>query len=557
LQKKNLLVALSIISQINPKNLHMKKFTPSLLLFFFCYSASSYSQAPSIQWQQTYGGSGADEAQAIDTTSDRGYIVAGWTTSDNGEVTNYDFKYDAWVIKLDSNGNIQWESAYGGSNNDIAYDVHQTKDGGYIVAGFSESSDGDLSGAGGHGESDFWVFKLDAKGNLKWSKEYGGASDDDARSIQQTSDGGYIVAGETFSTEIPGEHGGDDFLIIKIDSVGNVQWQQPFGGSGNDFATGVIQISDGSYMVVGGEGSTDGQVTGNRGSDDYWVLHLNAQGTLLSQKTFGGTGLDDAYAIANAGNGRFYVAGASYSSNGQITGSHGNGDFWIIKIDGNENLIWQKDYGGSNYDQPTAVALTTDGGCLVTGMTNSNNGNITDNHGFYDVWAVKLDSNGKLKWQEALGGSESDEGYGGKQTRDGGFILAGFTGSMNGNVTSYHGGNSDFWVIKLKAVVPGAEALEEPDKLPIHGKNELLIYPNPNTGPATLNFSTDDPDVRLVCIRVLDGTGKTVFENTFPLQSGHLHTEIQWGQRLPSGIYFVTAIVGNKRYSVPITILQK
>jgi len=425
----------------------MKTFLQTIICS--CLIVFAYAQAPTIKWQHTYGGTGDDEARAIDITSDGGTIIAGYTNSTNGQVTGFHFNFDYWIVKLNSAGSIQWESAFGGSNNDVANDVHQTRDGGYIVAGFSESADGDLNGSGANGEDDFWVLKLDAGGHKQWSKLYGGWADDVAHSIQQTSDGGYIVAGESYSSNVPGHHGADDFMLVKIDSSGNVQWENSYGGSGYEFATRVLQESDGSYMVVGSESSTDGQVTGNRGSSDLWVLHLAANGNMLWQKTYGGSGLDNGYALADAGNGKFFIAAQSYSTDGQVTGNHGNGDFWILKINANGSLLWQKAYGGSDYDQPVSIAKTKDGGCFVTGMERSVNGDVTGNNGNYDFWAVKLKSNGDLMWQKSLGGNQYDEGFGGKQTSDGGFMLSGFTSSSNGEVTSYHGGIADFWVVKL------------------------------------------------------------------------------------------------------------
>ena len=515
-------------------------------LAFSCLVTSALAQAPPLKWQHTYGGSGDDEARAIDVTSDGGSIVAGYTNSSDGQVTNYHFNFDFWVVKLNSNGAIQWESAFGGSNSDVANDVHQTKDGGYIVTGFSESGDGDLQGAGAHGEDDLWLLKLDANGNKQWSKLYGGVEDEVGWSVLQTSDGGYVAAGESNSFNIHGAHGADDFYVVKVDSLGNMQWQQAYGGSNNDFGQGIVQESDGSYMVVGGVSSTNKQVTGNHGMNDAWVIHIDGSGNLLWEKTYGGSQADNAYAITSSGDGGFFIANQTYSNNGDVTGYHGNGDFWIIKIDGSGNLKWQKAYGGSDFDLPQSIVRTTDGGCLVTGMERSTDGNVTGNHGNYDFWVVKLKSNGNLQWEEALGGSQYDEGFGGVQNADGTYSVAGFTASDDGQITSNHGGIADFWVVKLKKSGM-ADVASQDRTAPVPGTANFSVYPSLSSGMIRLNLEGADASASSAFVQIMNETGQTVLSKTVGIQNGQLQKEIQLDKNLPAGIYFVVAnIVGNQ-----------
>jgi len=250
----------------------------SSILFFLSATHFLFAQ-PTIEWQQNYGGSSADYAQSIQQTLDGGYIVAGGSSSNNGDVSGNNGGWDYWILKLDGTGNVQWEQNYGGSGYDYAYSIQQTLDGGYIVAGRSSSNDGDVSG--NNGGWDYWILKLDGTGNVQWEQNYGGSLDDGAFSIQQTLDGGYIVAGGSESNDGDvSENNGDaaDYWILKLDGTGNVQWEQNYGGSGNDRAYSIQQTLDGGYIVAGYSLSNDGDVSGNNGDYDYWIVKLSDDG---------------------------------------------------------------------------------------------------------------------------------------------------------------------------------------------------------------------------------------------------------------------------------------
>jgi hypothetical protein len=226
------------------------------------------------------GRSNDDEARSVVQTGDGGYIVAGYTRSNDGDVSGNHGGADAWVVKLNSDGTIAWQKTLGGSSYDEAHSIVQTSDGGYIVAGYTRSNDGDVSG--NHGEEDAWVVKLDSEGNIEWQKTFGGSSYDEANSIVQTSDGGYIVAGYTKSSNGDVAYGGstyhggiqEDVWVIKLDSHGNIIWQEALGGGGYDRAFSIAQTSDDGYVVAGYAGSNDGDVSGNHGSYDVWVVKL-------------------------------------------------------------------------------------------------------------------------------------------------------------------------------------------------------------------------------------------------------------------------------------------
>ncbi len=402
----------------------------------------------SIQWQRVLGGSMWDVAQSIQQTLDGGYIVVGYTSSNNGNVSGNHGRSDFWIIKLDKAGRIVWQKVLGGSNHDHASDVQQTSDGGYIVVGSTYSNDMDVSG--NRGKSDYWIVKLDYKGNIQWKKTLGGSNEDWAESVEQTRDGGYIIAGTTRSYDVDAfrYHGslspiGGDFWIVKLDRYGNVQWQKVLGGTDDDYAYSIHQTSDGGYIVAGWTFSNDGDVYGYHGGGDGWVVKLNQNGNIQWQKTLGGFDEDILYSIQETRDGGYIAVGRTRSFY-----VYGKSDFWIVKLDHYGNIQWQKVLGGSGNDWAYSVQQTKDGGYIVAGYTDSNDGDVRENHGGKDSWIVKLDSRGNIEWQISLGGSKDDVAYSLLQTFDGGYIVAGSTWSNDGDVKGNHG-LIDLWIVKL------------------------------------------------------------------------------------------------------------
>jgi len=403
-----------------------------------------------IEWQKCLGGTGVDEANSIKQTTDGGYVLAGVTTSNNGDVSGNHGGYDYWVVKLDSIGNLQWQKCLGGSFSDWAHSIQQTTDGGYVVAGGTESFNGDVTS--NHGDFDYWIVKLDNIGNIQWQKSFGGTSFDFAYSIQQTTDGGFVVAGRTNSNDgdVSGNHGGHDYWVVKLDSIGNIQWQKCLGGTDEDAANSIHQTTDGGYVVAGWTESNDGDVSGYHGNYDCWIVKLDSGGTFQWQKCLGGTGQDYAYSIQQTTDGGYVVAGHTRSNDGDVSGNHGNYDYLVVKLDSLGNIQWQKCLGGTNGDGVSSIEQTTDGGYVVAGNTYSNNGDVSGNHGGVDYWVVKLDSVGNIQWQKCLGGTgqDYDYAYSIQQTTDGGYVVAGYNQSNDGDVTGNHG-DRDYWVVKL------------------------------------------------------------------------------------------------------------
>ncbi|MBI4654591.1 MAG: hypothetical protein HY752_06310 [Nitrospirae bacterium] len=369
--------------------------------------------ASAEQWANTYEKVGSsNSANSIQQTSDGGYIVAGLTDS-------FGITADAWVLKLDSRGNITWQKTYDRNSYDSANSIQQTSDGGYIVAGYTSF--------GADYDADVWVLKLDSSGNVTWQKTYGGADPDYANSIRQTSDGGYIVAGGTNSFGA----GYTDAWVLKLDSSGNVTWQKTYGGADWDCANSIRQTSDGGYIVAGWTAGYDS-----------WVLKLDSSGNVTWQKTYdGGADWDYANSIRQTSDGGYIVAGWTYSFGA------GNSDAWVLKLDSSGNVTWQKTYGGAGGEFANSIQQTSDGGYIVAGYTFTSFGADYD----ADVWVLKLDSSGNVTWQKTYGGVHYDYANFIQQTSDGGYIVAGETSSFGAD---YH---ADFLVLKLDSSgsIPG------------------------------------------------------------------------------------------------------
>jgi hypothetical protein len=360
----------------------------SLVALFTEYA---YAQ---VRFAKTYGGTINDWAYSVQQTSDGGYILVGGTASFGAGLG------DIFLIKTDANGDVQWAKTYGGTDWDEASSVQQTSDGGYIVAGPTYYFVA--------GNYDIFLIKTDANGNIIWAKTYGGASDDWAYSVQQTSDGGYIVAGWTTSFGA----GGGDIFLIKTDANGNVQWARTYGGTSSDWALSVQQTSDGGYIVAG--------LTISFGVDssDFFLIKTDANGNVSWAKTYGGTNWDLARSVQQTSDGGYIVAG--------WTTSFGAGyfDIFLIKTDANGNVSWAKTYGGSGDDRAYSVQQTSDGGYIVAGETWSFGA------GGLDIFLIKTDANGNIIWAKTYGGTNWDQAYSVQQTSDGGYIVAGQTGSF-------------------------------------------------------------------------------------------------------------------------------
>jgi hypothetical protein len=361
--------------------------------------------APTTTWAQTWGGSGSDIARALVQTSDGGYAVAG-STGSTGLTAGSN---DQTLVKYNSSGVEQWSKTWGGTGSDVATALVQTSDGGYAVAGYTDST-GLTAGL-----EDQTLVKYDSSGVEQWSKTWGGTGTDAAYALVQTSDGGYAVAGQTDSTGLTA--GLADQTLVKYDSSGIEQWSKTWGGTGYEYAYALVQTSDGGYAVAGRTASTG--LTA--GGDDQTLVKYDSSGVEQWSKTWGGTGNDIAYALVQTSDGGYAVAG--YTASSGLTA--GGFDQTLVKYNSSGIEQWSKTWGGNSDDYARALIETSDGGYAVAGYTNSTG--LTA--GSWDQTLVKYDSSGVEQWSKTWGGDGSDFALALVQTSDGGFAVAGQTAS--------------------------------------------------------------------------------------------------------------------------------
>ncbi len=440
----------------------VKKWGLSILLLVFSMGGV-LAKSPVTEWQRRYGGTGvakSDRELKVTQTADGGYIMASSTSATSGHVTDNHGDFDMWVVKTDALGEIVWKKSYGGSGVDYAKSIQQTTDGGYVIAGYSNSSNGDVSG--GHGNYDFWVVKIAGDGTLEWQKTFGGTNEDRAYSIKQTPDGGYIVGGITTSSDgdVTDPKGSFDVWIVKLASTGSLDWQKTLGGTGIDFCYDLITTEDGGYLFTGYSNSVDGDVEGGQGSEDYWVVKLNDTGALTWQKTLGGTKSDISYSVKQAKDLGYIIAGETSSIDGDVSNAKGGNksDYWIVKLNTGGALEWEKSYGGTNIDIAYSIELTLDGEYVIAGESSSPDGDVIGLHrgngvDYSDFWIVRIDATGEIVWQKTWGSPGTDVGRYVQQTTSGGYIVIGFTDANTGGdkVLLPYPGSGFFALLKFSA----------------------------------------------------------------------------------------------------------
>jgi hypothetical protein len=473
----------------------MKKLFLQLSLAGFCLSSSLITNAQpdiQIQWQKTLGGDSQDNMACVAQALDGGYVFGGFSLSaKTGDKTDTNrgptLTSDYWLIKTNSSGAIEWQKTMGGNNGDYLTHVSSTRDSGFLVVGYSNSSVSGEKSEYSFGTNDYWVLKLSKNGTIEWDKTYGGLGSENAVKGFQTRDGNYIVAGYSQSDisgnkTVPNRGGniptaGYDYWILKLNPSGTILWQKAYGGDRSDQFSDIVETFDGGFLLGGCSSSgISGEKTApiigsNAGSNDIWLVKTDSAGNVQWDKTLGGNDGEAYTSVSQTRDSGYVLAIQSFSGrSGDKTDTNRGGqytsDYWIVKTDSKANIQWQKTYGTTGYDWASTAFQTQDGGYFVHGHAPSTKtGEKTDaGYGGSDYWTLKLDDTGAIEWQKAWGGSGEETIFGypdlAIQTADKGFVIGGYSGSGKSGLKTDTSRNTgplapyfqDFWVVKIGEV---------------------------------------------------------------------------------------------------------
>lgn len=442
-------------------------------------------------WSRTYGGENTDIGYCVQETTDGGYIIVGEKDE------------DLWLLKTDHNGDTLWTRTYAGEGRECAYEIQETKDDCYIIVGEKEG--------------DLWLLKVDPQGDTIWTHTYGGDRKEVGYSVCETTDGGYVITGSTKS------FGYEGIWLLKTDPSGDTVWTRTYGSSNDDVGHCVKETNDGGYIVTGEHWFWD-YVSMERKTAPKSALYLlktDSVGDTLWTRAYGGIWWDYGYSLTQASDNGYLIVGQ--------TSSLGLYHLWVLKIDSKGDTLWTQTYGGFKIDEGRCIQETA-GGYIITGWTNASNGEGGD------LWLLKINSDGDTLWTQTYGGSYGDKGYWAEPTHDGGFILAGYTESSEGQ--------KDIWLLKTDAKgdtlptfvaeKPIAESETDWHLLSPIGCSIVLQYKDLPQG-----FHA----------QVFDATGRRVDEIESPAQNGVL----RWGENHSPGVYFI--VLTDKEVSVQKVIL--
>ncbi|MFI5172554.1 MAG: MopE-related protein [Chitinophagales bacterium] len=441
------------------------------ILFICCawaFPICAFNQLPVLVWQNTIGADDVDYYRSAESTVDGGSVLAGSTESGiSGDKTEAGYgDDDYWLIKVDADGNVLWDKSIGGEEDDYCKVARATSDGGYIIAGYSDSDSSGLKTQNSIGFNDFWIVKLNNALEVEWDKTIGGSANDLLSDIQQTTDGGYIIGGSSKSDacEYKSENarGDQDYWVIKLNNSGDIEWDKTLGGSGLDILNEVLPAADGGYLISGSSYSDiSGDKTENNFSDsaDIWMIKLNTIGEVEWQNTIGGGSEDRINSAIQIADGGFMLAGLSSSdaSADKSENTVGYGydiDVWIIKLDSEGNIEWDNTIGGNGDDGAKSIYPTSDGGYLIGAYSISDiSGDKTEGSVLHstDYWVIKTDVMGNVIWDKTLGGGEYETLRSAREVAPNHYVVGGssYSGISGDKTEADLGGPGDFWIVML------------------------------------------------------------------------------------------------------------
>jgi len=490
-------------------NFNKKVSLISIGIMIVSFLSSISGQNPDTIWTKTYGGSSYESCYSLQLTIDGGYILGAETESQGAGMR------DIWLIKTDANGDTLWTRTYGGDKNEVCRAVLQTPDGGYFVAGWTESF-------GPTSLPDVYLIKTDSLGDTLWTRRYGSWNPDLCYSAQLTSDGGYIVAGSTWSYGPGGQSG----YLLKLNSYGDTTWTKTYGGIDEDLLWSIQQTPDGGYIICGFTASY------GAGGDDAWLIRTDSLGDTLWTRTYGGSSWDYGVCVDQTADGGYIISGRTNSF------GVGGSDLWLIKTDANGSLQWQRTYGDTGFDEGRAIYQLANGGYIVAGFQE-----FPPGFGYADAYLIRTDINGDTIWTRRYGyDGYWDDICSFQPIPDLGYIACGAT-------NAYGAGFSDVWLLKFDADT--FDIGEDTKKtIPLYN---MVISPNPFRNKTVISFDhgasgkgilTNDRNQPLA-LKIYDSAGRLVKDYTALLRHPVSNNRISWdgsdhtGYLLPSGVYFM------------------
>ncbi|MBL0281910.1 MAG: T9SS type A sorting domain-containing protein [Bacteroidetes bacterium] len=418
-----------------------------IYLIFAIPAFNLFCQAPELLWTKSLGGSESEVGFDVIGTADGGFLTVGYSSSTDGDIEFNAGGIDMFIVKFSSSNEVMFSKTFGGSDDDQSLSAVEAYNGGFIVGGWSTTSDGIIPG--NYGLSDAIVLKTDVFGNLEWIKNYGGSNIDGIRSIIRTDDTSYLFTGTSHSNDIDitdhiGPEDKSDIIVGKIDLSGNLVWLNSYGSVGDDYSNQIIKTKDSCYLICGYR---------KLDFEDYYILKINGDGDLIWEKTFGGSAEDVAYGIDELSSGNIIVCGVSLSEDGDVGYVSGIADNWVILLDSAGNLLWERSYGSFAYDNGYEIFETADSTILIVAVAGDENGDVTGFNGASDFWVINIDTNGTIIWRDCYGGTLYDTPFGSAQLLDASYVITGRAYSNDGDIFDHHDGiedNSDIWTIRIK-----------------------------------------------------------------------------------------------------------
>ncbi|RLD20900.1 MAG: hypothetical protein DRI69_05350 [Bacteroidetes bacterium] len=430
-----------------------------------------------VQRSETIGGNAHDFGNAIDISEEGFFAIGASSYSSDLWVPSNQGGTDFWIVQLTPSGDTVWSKTYGGFHNDDLFAIQHNADGGIAAFGTTRSDGGDVGN--NPGVIGAWLMTTDINGNQLSSRVYAGELGEQGIDMQALSDG-YALLVQSTSPELEGaiNNGNFDYWVARVNNSGAVSWANFYGGTDADIPMRIRRIS-GGFIIAGSSNSTDGQVIGNKGGFDYWIVRLDIDGNIVWAKTYGGSDDDQANDIVPLDDGSFLVIGESESFDGDKTVSLGKSDLWIVKLDADGNILWEKTYGGSDTDIGLRGELLSNGLVTVTAITRSTDGHLNGNKGAEDAWVLFIDQDGDIEQAMNYGGTANDVLNAIAVTVDDVPWYVGTSPSRGNNLPASPPDGNNVWLFELNQ-----------DTVPCVENSTCFLN---EISTATLNVGTNDP----------------------------------------------------------------